>query len=488
MIACMSAFLCLVPIHIQAQEASIQIEANENQSLIGKKFKVHLLFLAQQDDNQQSIAYSMHPEYKKVLIHTVQILTKQKNVMESDVLAYMQNLKTNEDILKFTKELRKNLPQSAGKEVVVNQVDENKNYTIEGLEHGYYLIQEVSHVSQKDAASSLVMLTTSNQASIQIKSDYPVIEKQVWENDDKIGWNAVADYATMQSIPFCYRVSIPNMEGYETYSIQMEDTMSEGLILHPESIQIELVGKEKYKLKSDEFELVQKENHFEIRIPDLKRLCQKPYEKMYVTYAMHLDAENIQIQKQYENKVRLVYSNDPYSQSEGVTPWQVNRVYTYGLDLQKVNVEKKGLKEAEFHLYSDKSCKKEVPVQKINGVYAVHSNGKKETIVSDANGNIKIVGLDQGTYYLKEIQAPEGYKTLLQPIQICIQPTFDPSRQSLQNVNIQVNEKESHGTIQIINQPKDELPYTGSVQTMICIGLGLGVVMISCIKSYVLSE
>ena len=49
-------------------------------------------------------------------------------------------------------------------------------------------------------------------------------------------------------------------------------------------------------------------------------------------------------------------------------------------------------------------------------------------MVSNQNGEFDIYGLDSGIYYLKEIQAPIGYRPLLEPVEIEITATFPEER------------------------------------------------------------
>ena len=66
------------------------------------------------------------------------------------------------------------------------------------------------------------------------------------------------------------------------------------------------------------------------------------------------------------------------------------------------------MRGATFKLYRDSNLSDLVKVKKSTNGYVV-SNSVDEEIVSNEKGEFVIQGLDQGTYYLKEIQAPDGY-------------------------------------------------------------------------------
>ena len=128
--------------------------------------------------------------------------------------------------------------------------------------------------------------------------------------------------------------------------------------------------------------------------------------------------------------------------------------YVYGIGLLKDDIAtRENLAGAKFRIYKDEACTQPVYVipTKIDGVYIVDSLGtiaesvsgiKQETtrklyeaylaeylkddkgnvitqnnlVVSQANGKLVILGLKEGSYFLKEVEAPNGYNALTQPV------------------------------------------------------------------------
>ena len=164
--------------------------------------------------------------------------------------------------------------------------------------------------------------------------------------------------------------------------------------------------------------------------------------------------------------------------------------YTYRINGLKTNEKDVKLEGATFKLYRDKNLQEQVKLKK--GVYGyVVSNSQDEDIVSDRNGYFIINGLDQGTYYLKEIKAPDGYRLLKEAIEIKITPTFVQDRNSYTSggeglikleatsLDTALNTSQSDVSIalKVINQTGSKMPVTGSFGTLACVITGAGIMV-----------
>ena len=151
------------------------------------------------------------------------------------------------------------------------------------------------------------------------------------------------------------------------------------------------------------------------------------------------------------NRYNKAYASWTSEYETGSTTPEEVVTHVYGIGLLKDDIATGvNLAGAKFRIYSDKDCT--VPVYVIptdvDGVYIVDSLGtaiedvsgiKKEAsrdvfedylaeylgeneqdnyVVSQINGKLAVLGLKAGTYYLKEVEAPDGYNALTQPVEI----------------------------------------------------------------------
>lgn len=139
--------------------------------------------------------------------------------------------------------------------------------------------------------------------------------------------------------------------------------------------------------------------------------------KVYVNYSAKLDPNKITADMlgiAQENKVELTYSNNPHAKDgTGTTVDHPAYDYTYGIDVTKVGSDKdetgglKKLKDVEFTLQEVVDDNAESQYIDAKGVK--HDDAKDATLKTTAEGKINVVGLDEGTYILKEVTPAPGY-------------------------------------------------------------------------------
>jgi len=249
-----------------------------------------------------------------------------------------------------------------------------------------------------------------------------------------------------------------------------------------------------------------------------------------------------------DNTVTIEYSRNPDNESDHGTDSDTTKHYTFGLDIDlfggesenyktsdfvKVGVDKDGnpivttettysdtetrtnpLSGAEFILlnseknpYTNGTAEGENQTIK-NGQTKVGSEWKNFT--TDTTGRFPLSGLEAGTYYLREVKAPAGYKTLTSDISIVIEATYDEDTKELTGYTVTVNGEDATKSSYSVNQgDKDtvtidktagsagdtitdiknvqgvELPSTGGMGTHIfyilgaILVLGAGIVLVS---------
>lgn len=163
-----------------------------------------------------------------------------------------------------------------------------------------------------------------------------------------------------------------------------------------------------------------------------------------------------------------------------------DKVNPFNLKITKTNEHGKVLKGAEFTLYSDEKCEKDVDTQ-----------------TSDDKGLLSFKNLDvEKTYYFKETKAPQGYripvdengKAYVHSVYVKATPqtnTFEftvdgtkyDTSKTTGNVRLEGTKNDRVVAVDITNKTTQLLPETGSNGTIILVALGLGVLGLAYVAS-----
>lgn len=353
--------------------------------------------------------------------------------------------------------------------------------------------------------------------NITAKTDAPSVEKKVLENvkyNQNGGYgnqyNDVADYNMGDAVPFKLIGTVPDMSNYKTYKYIFHDTMSAGLTLNENSIKVyvssDKAGTDKVEITG--WNKAVNGQSFTVSFKDLKSVASVSAGKfILVEYTATLNQNAIVGLDGNPNEVYLEYSNKPdhsgtgETENTGKTPEDKVIVFTYELDTTKVDGQDNSIKleGAEFKLHNAAGKWAIVNADsKVTGWADTEADGT--TLTSDANGLFKVIGLDDGTYYLKETKAPAGYNLLANEIPVVIKATTSNGQtwtngvasDALTKLEVTADNKAGTGDtstgiagITIANNKGSVLPETGGMGTTIfyvvgtILVLGAAVVMIT---------
>lgn len=409
--------------------------------------------------------------------------------------------------------------------------DANSNYKGTISDPGYYLVIDTkdSGVTSptQDNAYSRYMLLVAGDSSISPKASYPTVEKKVKENVKAITgkatheksttekWNDVADYNIGDAVPFKLYGTMPDtLDDYEHYYYQFSDSLGEQFS-QPDvkAVKVYIDGKEitpaigvcevstAAATETRGPELMVKFNDIKSidideKTEGIQSITRDSIVTIEYTAVLNSNAE-IGLPGQ-ENKVKLEYSNNPNATGDGTTkpgdtgetPEDKVIVFTYELDTTKVDGidNTKKLENAEFKLYRmNGSTKEYVKVDTDSKVAGwTDTAADATTLISDTNGLFKVIGLDDGTYYLEETKAPSGYNKLTNAVEVVITATTVNNQswnstpaKALTKLDVTADGKAGTGnvdtgiaSINIANSKGSTLPSTGGIGTTIFYVLG----------------
>ncbi|WP_300903776.1 SpaA isopeptide-forming pilin-related protein [Faecalibaculum rodentium] len=484
--------------------ASIVLKpSSASQTLQGRRFTLYRLFEAEPAAGGESVVYRFDPKTEAAVKQAVAAgLGIQAGVVgEQQAVDYVASLSGQDSALRqFLSTVQDHLQPAQGESFRVDSTAADGSFTIAGLDYGWYMAdEEGTDISGSHAAASLLMVSTAAPSvQIKVKSDYPQLIKQIEEDDGTAGWNDIGDYQYGQAIPYRFETTLPDVTGYETYLMRFHDRMDPALDFDPSSVAVTMDkdGKQ-YRLSPQEFTITDTptaDETFSVTIPDIKAIADREFgsfgQRVELTYNGVFNEGILDRQDQgkqgFENTVRLEFSNDPDSSQTGFTPWDTVVCYTYRLNAVKHNENDVKLAGAKFRLYLDKDCQTELGFAKLGDVYLPAADA--QDIVTDDEGTFRLDGLDQGTYWLREVQAPAGYHKLKDPIEITITPGFVDDRhayvaggQGLTDLtataggqDLETDPIQTSANLSVLNRTGSVLPSTGSGMTIVLFAAAAG--------------
>ena len=345
------------------------------------------------------------------------------------------------------------------------------------LDLGYYLVDS--------SVGALCDLTTTNhEVEIQEKNGVPSVEKGV-SNGTKY---VMSNYANIGD-EVLFQTTIDVKKG--AYNYKLYDKMSKGFKLKDpmnatinSTLQVYAADTEPTfydTLKEDEdYTLTKNEDGFTVEFKNeyLKKHETVEY-KIVVSYIAILtgDAEIGNSGVGNTNETYLTYGDKNTESNHSTT-----NTYTFGIPVFKYTGSNAGLAGAKFSLYSDESCTNIITLikSKTGETYRRFIDGtddssKKVTVIETTDtGEFNITGLNLGTYYLKEIEAPKGYNKLNNAIVVKI----DKSTDETNTVKLFQDGKETT-KVEVLNKSGSLLPSTGGIGTTIFYIAGAFLVLIS---------
>ncbi len=357
-----------------------------------------------------------------------------------------------------------------GEFVITTGEDGKSSGKFEGLELGWYLID--SNVG------ALCGLTTTNpDASINAKNGAPTIDKQVLEDStNQYGDANTADIG--QDVIF--RVTINVHAGAQGYILH--DVMSAGLTFK-EIVSVDHVipgGTSETATKGTDYtvftavgitettddDITDDDCTVEVRFSDDFCNHLETNDKIIVTYKAMLNRNAIIANDGNPNTAKLEYGENHFTTTDST------KTYTFGFDVVKTDSANNLIKGAEFKIYDAATGGNEVKVVLMDdGVtYRRAREDEQGVTIVVTDGQVRVQGFDNGTYYLEETKAPDGYNKLTARQKFIISDA---------NLDATFNgEIYSTGSgVHVVNKTGSMLPETGGLGTTLFIVIGGFVVL-----------
>lgn len=347
----------------------------------------------------------------------------------------------------------------------------------ESLELGYYFVTS--------ANGALCNLTTTDPLVVIYDKNDILFEKTDDASSAEIG----------QTVNYCIEGKVPDTTGFDTYTYIITDTMSEGLtFLADVAVYIgeyDDSAANNTVLSTDYYDLEMNETGFVLDISVEHEDVQEQYKNQQITVVYSAKVNEHAVCRVENNRAVLEYTNAPDGGTTS-TPAQEETIYSAKIHIDKFykaieNEEETehALAGAQFVLYKkvQQTDAEGRPVTDGDGnpiynlkyySYDGTSVSWKSTVeeadvkITNEEGDAEFIGLADGTYYLLETKAPDGYNLLKEAVEVIV----DGSDVLTAGVNAGQWESFLMDVTKVENNSGSLLPSTGGTGTTIFYILG----------------
>lgn len=357
--------------------------------------------------------------------------------------------KKDVDVVKFLKDNAASLPKPQPKEAGTDG-----NLVFDQLDHGYYYLTSTS--------GTLVTLNSNTPTvDVQDKNEAPTLTKLVQEDSNQ-SWGAANTASVGETVNFM--INVAAKKGAENYVVQ--DALPAGMTYNNDLAVAGAAATTDYKVNAQgqNITVTFEKTYLDTIAQDTD---------IVITYSATVNHSAVVGAAGNVNTAYMTYG------AKGKTADATTTTYTYGFDLVKTtlvgdkeNQVHKLLNGAAFMLYDAKEGGSEIKlIQQADGSYHPLVGEKIATNLIDMTqtAKVRINGLDNGTYYLEEVQAPAGYNKVKERIEV-----------KIENANLDATVKGTDydsGGIEVVNRTGAELPSTGGMGTTMFYVLGAVLVL-----------